>query len=106
MINSQVNKNLLIDGLYTIVSKDETKAIVKLSDKDHPIFKAHFPTKALLPGFVNFEIVADAFNIEITSIKKAKFLKPALPEQTLVYEKNGNKFKVFCNDKEIASFTL
>ncbi len=106
MINNNKNFNPFVKNLYTILSKDENKVVVKLSDATHPIFKAHFPTNAILPGFVNFEIISEAFDMEITSIKKAKFLKPALPEQELTYEKNANKFKVFCQNQEIASFTL
>ena len=97
---------MLVDKLYTIESKDENRAVVRLSDENHPLFKAHFPTSPIMPGFVNFEIVADAFDIEITTIKKAKFLDKALPNQTLIYERNGNKFKVFCQEKEIANFSL
>ncbi len=97
---------MLIDKLYTIEYKDDKKAIVRLSDENHPLFKAHFPTSPIMPGFINFEIVSDAFDLDITTIKKAKFLQKALPNQILTYEKDGNKFKVFCQNKEIANFSL
>ncbi len=97
---------MFIDNLYTVEYKDENKAIVKLSDANHPVFKAHFPQMPILPGFVNFEIVSDVFNIKITKIKKAKFLKTARPNQTLIYERDNNKFKVFCDNEEIANFIL
>ena len=97
---------MLTDKLYSVEFKDDTKAVVRLSDENHSIFKAHFPSRPIMPGYVNFEIVADVFDIEVTTIKKAKFLKTALPNQTLTYEKNGNKFKVFCEMQEIANFTL
>ncbi|MEA3330532.1 MAG: hypothetical protein U9Q29_02415 [Campylobacterota bacterium] len=97
---------MLTDELYSVEFKDDKKAIVHLSDENHPLFKAHFPTKPILPGFINFEIISDVFNIEITTIKKAKFLKTVLPSQRLIYEKNANKFKVFCNNEEVANFTL
>ncbi len=97
---------MFIDNLYTVEYKDENKAIVKLSDVNHPVFKAHFPQMPILPGFVNFEIVSDVFNIKITKIKKAKFLKTARPNQTLIYERDNNKFKVFCDNEEIANFIL
>jgi len=97
---------VLTDNLYTIEFKDDTKAIVTLSNEDHPVFKAHFPNNPVLPGFVHFDIVSNAFNMELTTIKKAKFVKIALPSQTLVYERNNNRFKITCNDKEIASFSL
>ncbi len=97
---------MLTDKLYRVEFKDDTRAVIRLSDENHPLFKAHFPTKPIMPGFINFEIVADVFDMEITTIKKAKFLKIVTPNQILVYERNANKFKVFCEDEEIANFTL
>ena len=97
---------MLTDKLYHIEFKDDAKAIVTLSTKEHPVFRAHFPNNPILPGFMHFDIVADAFNLKITSIKKAKFLKTALPAQTLIYKKNNTQFTVYCNDEKIASFTL
>lgn len=97
---------MLFDGLYEVVNKDNNKATVALSDKEHPIFKAHFPSNPILPGFVHFEIVAALFNIEITTIKKAKFTNIVLPKQILEYKKNGSKFTVLCESKEVATFSL
>ena len=96
----------MFEGLYEVISKNEDEAVIKLSDKKHPIFKAHFPRQPILPGFVHFEIVADVFNLEIVSIKKAKFMSLVTPKQTLLYKKNANKFSVICDDKEVASFSL
>jgi len=97
---------MIVDNLYSVEYQDDNKAIVKLSDANHPVFKAHFPQMPILPGFVNFEIVADVFNVKITTIKKAKFLKIAKPNQTLTYKRDNNKFKVFCDNEEIANFIL
>ena len=97
---------MLTDKLYKIVSKDENRFSVKLADENHPLFKAHFPTMPILPGYIHFEIVADVFNMKITTIKKARFLKTVSPTQTLTYEKNSNKFKVYCQNEEIANFIL
>ena len=83
-----------------------TRATVILSDKEHPIFKAHFPSNPILPGFIHFEIVSDLFDIEITTIQKAKFTNLVLPKQILEYKKNGNKFTVLCESKEVATFSL
>jgi len=97
---------MFLDKLYVVQSKNDNMAIVKLSDASHPVFKAHFPSHPVLPGFVHLEIISNAFGIEIDKIKKAKFLKTALPEQILIYERNSNKFKVLCDKQEIASFVL
>jgi len=96
----------MFESLYEVISKSENEAVIKLSDKKHPIFKAHFPRHPILPGFVHFEIVADVFSLEIQSIKKAKFMRLVTPKQTLTYKKNDNKFSVLCEDKEVASFSL
>jgi 3-hydroxyacyl-[acyl-carrier-protein] dehydratase len=92
--------------LYTIDFQDETKAIITLCDLSHPIFLAHFPNNPVLPGFLHFDIVSALFDLNITEIKKAKFLKTAHPNDTLRYEKNANHFTVFVNDAKIASFSL
>ena len=97
---------MLMDYFYTVLSEEEDKAVIKIADKNHPIFKAHFPTNPIMPGFVNFEIVGDVFNIKITTIKRAKFLKTALPNQTLTYIKDKMKFKVYHDETEIANFSL
>jgi len=97
---------MIYKSLYDIKSKDDTSASIVLGDKSHPVFKAHFPLKPVLPGFIHFEIIADVFDLEITAIKKAKFMKMVLPKQILNYERKGNKFKVFCEGEEVASFIL
>ncbi len=97
---------MIYDTLYKIKDKDSVSATVVLCDKKHPVFKAHFPVKPVLPGFVHFEIISDVFELDIKSIKKAKFMKIVEPKQTLLYKRDANKFKVFCNDEEVASFSL
>mgnify|MGYP002640792548 CR=1 FL=1 len=97
---------MLLESLYEVINKDKTRATVILSDKEHPIFKAHFPSNPILPGFIHFEIVSDLFDIEITTIQKAKFTNLVLPKQILEYKKNGNKFTVLCESKEVATFSL
>jgi 3-hydroxyacyl-[acyl-carrier-protein] dehydratase len=96
----------MFDGLYKVISKDETSAVIELTNKKHPIFKAHFPMHPVLPGFVHFEIVADVFGIDVISIKKAKFMDLVLPKQILTYERKVNKFRVLRGEKEVASFSL
>jgi len=97
---------MLLDNLYNVTSKNGTQATVVLTNKEHPVFKAHFPEQPILPGFVHFDIISDAYDIEITTIKRAKYLNIAYPDQTLLYERDDNKFKVSCDGKDIATFTL
>ena len=97
---------MLLDGLYTVLNANETEANVLLSDENHPVFKAHFPQKPILPGFVHLEIIADVFKLQIQGVKKAKYTNIVLPSQTLQYIKNANKITVKSSDKDVASFTL
>lgn len=97
---------MLRENLYKIDFKDEQKAIITLRDEAHPLFKAHFPTMPILPGFMHFDIVEELFDLKITTIKKAKFLKTIKPNQTITYKKDKNSFKVLFQDAIVASFTL
>jgi 3-hydroxyacyl-[acyl-carrier-protein] dehydratase len=96
----------MIENLYTVVYKDDSKVTIQLGDENHPVFKAHFPTNPLLPGFMNFEIISKLFDIKITSIKKAKFLRTVAPNQIITYQRDANKFKVTSQDDTIANFVL
>jgi len=97
---------MLKKDLYTINSIDDKQVVITLADKSHPLFKAHFPTKPILPGFMNFDIVEELFDLKIKTVKKAKFLKTVEPNQTLTYERDKNSFKVICKDEVVASFSL
>ena len=96
----------MLEGLYSVISADETSAQVLLSDENHPVFKAHFPQNPILPGFVHLEIIADVFQLELKGVKKAKYSAIIHPSQTLQYIKNANKITVTCNNKDVASFSL
>lgn len=97
---------MIHNDLYKVKSKTKDFADIILSDGSHPTFKAHFPSNPILPGFMHFEIVAEVFGFNIVSIKKAKFNKIITPGETLRYERDNNKFKVFSQNIEVASFSL
>lgn len=103
---SQKVCSLDIDALYELIASDENEATIKLSCEEHPIFKAHFPSNPILPGFIHFEIVSKLFNIDITQIKKAKFSDIVKPNETLCYKRDTNKFSVLRNKKQVATFSL
>ena len=71
---------------YLIIENDINSYSVKVSfaDETHSIFKAHFPSNSLLPGFLHLDIVADILSKEIVSIQKAKFLNPILPNDVVM----------------------
>ena len=97
---------MMLDKLYTVIFQDNDKVIIDLCDANHPIFKAHFPSEPILPGFIHFEIVSTLFNIDIQTIKKAKFTKIIRPMDRLEYLRKNNKFEVFCTTDLVASFVL
>ena len=97
---------MLFDGLYELKFRDENEAVVQLSDENHPVFKAHFPTKPIMPGFIHFEIISEIFGLKINSIKRAKFLKLVKPCEILTYKRDGDKFYVFSNNDSVANLIL
>jgi 3-hydroxyacyl-[acyl-carrier-protein] dehydratase len=97
---------LFLEGLYSIAAQNEESAEIILSDASHPVFQAHFPDNPILPGFIHLEIIALLFALEINGIKKAKFSSFVKPKERLLYRKEANKIRVFCEDREIALFQL
>lgn len=93
--------------LYEVLSKNENSCTIKLSAKNHPVFKAHFPDNEILPGFLQIDIIAEIFNHQIISIKKAKFISLILPNDIIEYNitsSSNNKFKIIINkcDKKVS----
>lgn len=71
--------------LYEIVEKNSDSFEVLLASKEHPIFKAHFPSFPIMPGFLLIEISLEVFGLQIKEIKTAKFVNHAFPEDRLFY---------------------
>jgi 3-hydroxyacyl-[acyl-carrier-protein] dehydratase len=65
-------------------------------DKNFPAFEGHFPGAPLLPGIVQIEIalfcVKQILNKDasVSEIKKAKFIKPILPDTEIHISINEN----------------
>ncbi len=96
----------LTNNFFTILRKSDSEGIVSLCDKEHPIFKAHFPGQPILPGFIHIEIITELFDKKIKKIKKAKFVKNVKPNSTITYKKIKNKIIATVNGDEVASFIL
>ncbi len=71
--------------LYNVVSKDDEKVILQLTDSSHPIFKAHFPSNPILPGFCHIEMLSEVLGDEITNILLLKLRKKTLPNEKVFY---------------------
>ena len=98
--------SMLHQDLYNIDFLQTEIAVITLCDKNHPIFKAHFPSYPILPAFMHFEIISNIFGLDITTIKKAKFTKVISHSETIRYERKNNVFNVFCQDEKVASFSI
>jgi len=68
-----------LNTLYRVLSQNKESISLELSDKSHPIFKAHFPKSPLLPGFVMIDMIAEVLGDDIVSIKYSKFIKSIFP---------------------------
>ena len=93
----------MLKNLFTIVKQDNSAVIVKLCDDNHPIFKAHFPSYPILPGFLLIEIITKILNTPIKKIHSGKFISHTLPNDTIIYNiskvNNKTKIKVVKNDE-------
>jgi len=97
---------MLLDGLYKVINVSENEATVELCDEKHAVFKAHFPSNPILPGFVHLDIIEDAFELQLSGVKKAKFSALVHPRAILTYKKVNTNVKVFLEEVEVAQFAL
>ena len=90
---------MLEDNLYSIIHKDDSTCNIILSDKNHPVFKAHFEGNPLLPGFLQIDILASIYSKIVDEIVSVKFMEPILPQTNLSYS-----LKI--NDKNVVNIEL
>jgi len=99
----------LTNNLYKILKYNENIVTVQLCNKEHKIFKAHFPSNPILPGFLQIDIIAEILEDKITTINKSKFISHILPNDEIMYNitiKNNKKIiKIMKKDKKISEFT-
>ena len=84
--------------------------------EDFPAFKGHFPQEALLPAVVQIElglfVIAQHLNkeIKLKEIKKAKFIAPIFPKDTVTVIFNrieqGWDIKIMKENTLISAFQL
>lgn len=99
-------------ALKRALKKRENAVFTFFIDKDFPAFKGHFPQAPLLPGIVQTEIALFCIkqminkDISVCEIKKAKFVKPILPDSEIFVSvnENGENYSVVIKDaKDIHS---
>jgi 3-hydroxyacyl-[acyl-carrier-protein] dehydratase len=76
----------LTQNLYSVKSLDSDRWEVKLTDANHPVFKAHFEGNPLLPAFLQIDIISEILAKKLIKIERAKFKLPILPNDTVIYE--------------------
>ena len=78
--------------LHPPLRREGTVSLEFRFDADDPTFAGHFPTRPILPGVFQLEITRMAaewaLNCSLTlrEIRKAKFLRPILPEEIVHVE--------------------
>lgn len=83
-----------LSNLYEIIEIDDLNCKIKLSDANHSIFKAHFPSNPILPAFIQIDISVCLFNLKINVIKKAKFLNIIKPEDIIDIKLDNKRKKI------------
>lgn len=69
----------MLEGvLYTVVSKEENSATVRLLPES-PIYKAHFPEYPITPGVTLLQIALELMGKKLVGAKDIKFVAPVLP---------------------------
>lgn len=77
-------------ALYTLVEQNDEQFCIRLADKHHSVFQAHFPDNPLLPGFMLLDISEKHFQLRLKKIKKMTFLAAVLPQDCLTFSKQLN----------------
>jgi 3-hydroxyacyl-[acyl-carrier-protein] dehydratase len=88
--------NILTQHLYTLMMQEEAQALVVLADEAHPVFKAHFEGNPLLPAFLQVDMIAEIFGLQVTGISRSKFMEPLRPSDEVLIrlEKRAQGVKV------------
>lgn len=95
----------LTDDLYKVLENNNDSFTIMLSDKEHPIFQAHFPSHPILPGFLQLDIAQEVIKKDFQKFKKIKFIQPVLPSSVLTYNLNKNKITIYQDNQKISEFT-
>ena len=90
----------LTDELYSII--DDMK--IKIADENHPVFKAHFPTMPVLPGFLQIDIAQALLDKQFTMFKKVKFIHPIKPNDIIEYSCENKKVIIKKDETKMSEF--
>jgi 3-hydroxyacyl-[acyl-carrier-protein] dehydratase len=94
--------NTLTQHLYTLRMQEAAQAFVVLADEAHPVFRAHFEGNPLLPAFLQVDMVAEIFGLQVIGVSRSKFMEPLRPSDkvTICLEKRSQGVKVLLMKQE------
>lgn len=81
----------LTKDLYTVQGIGSNQWELMLANREHPVFKAHFEYRPLLPAFLQIDIFAELLQKRLIGIEKAKFKIPIFPNDTIIYQVKSQK---------------
>ncbi len=85
----------MIGELYSILKREQNEVTIKLSDANHLVFKGHFPTIPLLPGYLLIDIISSILNDNVINIHYSKFVVSVYPNDEIQYNiKYDNKIRI------------
>lgn len=95
-------------ALKNSLTKREGAVFTFFIDKTFPAFEGHFPGAPLLPGIVQLEMalfcikLAINKDVSVSEIKKAKFVKPILPDSEIFVSvsETGENYSVTIKDEK------
>lgn len=101
------------EDLNVRVSEDGERILAEFTPRaDFPPFSGHFPGNPILPGIAQIALIteivnrADASGYGLDTVKRVKFLAPALPEKQLSAEvtcRPGGEKDVVCAEAVLRS---
>lgn len=86
---------MLLNNLYTIQTADHTENTIKATiflNREHPVFKGHFPQTPVLPGVCQIQLCTELFNAvlekkyALEKVLSVKFLSFINPEENATLE--------------------
>lgn len=83
-----------IKDLFQIIETNDYIFKLQFANSTHFVFKSHFPTNHILPGFLQIDIAQILYKKKFKKIKKVKFINIIKPEDIIEYRHDPIKNKI------------
>lgn len=80
-----MKSRFLVGDFYSVVSRCTEHLCIKFSTADHIVFKAHFPTYPVVPGFLLIDIFAYEYDVNVLEVVVAQFKNMVTPGEVIIY---------------------